>query len=57
MKIHTLVGAEILQRVAFPIGRAHRPRAPRALGRNGYPDGLKGEEIPPGARVLAPSIA
>jgi diguanylate cyclase (GGDEF)-like protein/putative nucleotidyltransferase with HDIG domain len=54
MKIHTLVGAEILQRVAFPypvapIVRSHHERWDGA----GYPDGLKGEEIPKGARVLA----
>ncbi len=54
MKIHTLVGAEILQRVAFPypvapIVRSHHERWDGA----GYPDGLKGEQIPKGARVLA----
>ena len=54
MKIHTLVGAEILQRVAFPY-----PVAPLILSHHerwdgtGYPDGLKGEQIPQGARVLA----
>ena len=54
MKIHTLVGAEILQRVAFPypvapIVRSHHER----WDGTGYPDGLKGEQIPMGARVLA----
>jgi len=54
MKIHTLVGAEILQRVAFPypvapIVRSHHERWDGA----GYPDGLKGEQIPWGARILA----
>jgi diguanylate cyclase (GGDEF)-like protein/putative nucleotidyltransferase with HDIG domain len=54
MKIHTLVGAEILQRVAFPypvaiIVRSHHER----WDGTGYPDGLKGERIPKGARVLA----
>ena len=54
MKIHTVVGAEILQRVAFPypvapIVRSHHERWDGA----GYPDGLKGEQIPKGARVLA----
>jgi diguanylate cyclase (GGDEF)-like protein/putative nucleotidyltransferase with HDIG domain len=53
-KIHTVVGAEILQRVAFPypvapIVRSHHER----WDGRGYPDGLKGEEIPKGARVLA----
>ncbi|MGD0417221.1 MAG: diguanylate cyclase [Terriglobales bacterium] len=54
MKIHALVGAEILQRVAFPypvapIVRSHHER----WDGTGYPDGLKGEHIPMGARVLA----
>src|SRR5713101_5866599 len=54
MKIHTLVGAEILERVAFPypvapIVRSHHER----WDGTGYPDGLKGEEIPIGARILA----
>jgi diguanylate cyclase (GGDEF)-like protein/putative nucleotidyltransferase with HDIG domain len=53
-KIHTVVGSEILQRVAFPypvapIVRSHHER----WDGMGYPDGLKGEEIPKGARVLA----
>lgn len=54
MKIHTVVGAAILQQVAFPyevapIVRAHHERWDGA----GYPDGLKGEEIPIGARILS----
>ncbi|MGA9356238.1 MAG: HD domain-containing phosphohydrolase [Terriglobales bacterium] len=54
MKIHPIVGAEILERVAFPypvapIVRSHHER----WDGSGYPDGLKGEEIPRGARVLA----
>ncbi len=54
MKIHPIVGAEILQRVAFPypvapIVRSHHER----WDGSGYPDGLKGEQIPRGARVLA----
>jgi diguanylate cyclase (GGDEF)-like protein/putative nucleotidyltransferase with HDIG domain len=54
MKIHTVVGEEILKRVAFPypvapIVRSHHER----WDGTGYPDGLKGEEIPRGARVLA----
>jgi diguanylate cyclase (GGDEF)-like protein/putative nucleotidyltransferase with HDIG domain len=54
MKIHTLVGAEILQRVAFPypvapIVRSHHEH----WDGTGYPDALKGEQIPMGARVLA----
>ncbi|MGB7334034.1 MAG: HD domain-containing phosphohydrolase, partial [Terriglobales bacterium] len=54
MKIHTVVGSEILQRVAFPypvapIVRSHHER----WDGTGYPDALKGEQIPKGARVLA----
>ena len=54
MKIHPIVGAEILERVKFPypvvpIVRAHHERWDGA----GYPDGLSGEEIPMGARILS----
>lgn len=54
LKIHSVVGAEILERARFPypvapIVRAHHERWDGA----GYPDGLKGEEIPIGARILA----
>src|SRR6201993_3743770 len=54
MKIHPVVGAEILERVHFPypvvpIVRAHHER----WDGTGYPDGLKGEEIPMGARILS----
>ena len=54
MKIHPIVGSEILERVAFPypvapIVRAHHEK----WNGKGYPDGLKGEEIPIGARILA----
>ncbi len=54
MKIHPVVGAEILEKVAFPypvapIVRAHHER----WNGEGYPDGIKGEEIPIGARILA----
>jgi len=54
MKIHPVVGAEILERVNFPypvvpIVRAHHER----WDGSGYPDGLKQEEIPIGARILA----
>ena len=54
MKIHPIVGAEILEKVAFPypvapIVRSHHER----WNGEGYPDGLKGEEIPIGARILA----
>ncbi len=54
MKIHPVVGAEILERVRFPypvtpIVRSHHEK----WDGSGYPDGLKGEEIPVGARILA----
>ena len=54
MKIHPVVGAEILERVRFPypvtpIVRSHHEK----WNGSGYPDGLKGEEIPIGARILA----
>jgi diguanylate cyclase (GGDEF)-like protein/putative nucleotidyltransferase with HDIG domain len=54
MKVHTTVGAQILERVGFPY-----PVVPIVLyhheqwdGR-GYPEGLKGEEIPLTARILS----
>ena len=54
MKIHPVVGAEILERVRFPypvtpIVRSHHEK----WDGTGYPDGLKGEEIPIGARILS----
>jgi len=54
MKIHPLVGAEILERVSFPypvvpLVRSHHER----WDGSGYPDGLKEENIPLGARILA----
>ena len=54
MKIHTVVGAEILERVRFPypvvpIVRAHHEK----YDGSGYPFGLKGTEIPIGARILS----
>jgi len=54
MKIHPLVGAEILERVRFPypvvpIVRAHHEK----YDGTGYPLGLRGSEIPMGARILA----
>ncbi len=54
MKIHPIVGAEILERVQFPY-----PVAPIVLAHHekwdgsGYPYGLKGEQIPIGARILS----
>jgi diguanylate cyclase (GGDEF)-like protein/putative nucleotidyltransferase with HDIG domain len=54
MKIHTIVGADILERVRFPypvvpIVRAHHEK----WDGSGYPFGLKGLEIPIGARILS----
>jgi putative nucleotidyltransferase with HDIG domain len=54
LKIHPVVGAEILSRAQFPypvvpIVRSHHEK----WDGSGYPDGLKGEEIPIGARILA----
>ena len=54
MKIHPTVGAEILEQVDFPypvvpIVRAHHEK----WDGSGYPAGLKGEEIPIGARILS----
>jgi len=53
MKIHPVVGADILERVRFPypvvpIVRSHH----EAWDGSGYPDGLAGEDIPLGARIL-----
>jgi diguanylate cyclase (GGDEF)-like protein/putative nucleotidyltransferase with HDIG domain len=54
MKIHTTVGAQILERVGFPypvipVVRYHHEQ----WDGRGYPDGLKGEEIPLTARILS----
>ena len=54
MKIHPIVGAEILEQVDFPypvapIVRAHHEK----WNGSGYPYGLEGDAIPIGARILA----
>src|SRR5262249_14374377 len=54
MKIHPVVGAEILERVKFPypvapIVRAHHEK----WDGTGYPAGMRGEAIPIGARIIA----
>ena len=54
MKVHPIVGAEILESVQFPypvvpIVRAHHEK----WNGSGYPYGLKAERIPIGARILA----
>lgn len=54
MKTHTVVGAEIVEQIRFPY-----PVAPLVRSHHekwdgcGYPDGLAGEQIPIGARILA----
>ncbi|MER3426528.1 MAG: hypothetical protein C4334_00295 [Pyrinomonas sp.] len=54
MKIHTVVGADIVRRVGFPypveeIVRYHHEK----WDGTGYPRGLRGEEIPLVARIIA----
>lgn len=54
MKTHATIGAKILEPVRFPfpvveVVRSHHER----YDGTGYPDGLKGDEIPIGARILA----
>jgi len=54
MKIHTVVGAQILSRVEFPypvvpIVRHHHEQ----WDGHGYPDRLKGEQIPITARIIS----
>src|SRR5258705_5512838 len=54
MKIHTVVGAQLLSRVDFPypvipIVRHHHER----WDGHGYPDRLKGEQIPITARIIS----
>ncbi|HKQ04399.1 MAG TPA: HD domain-containing phosphohydrolase [Blastocatellia bacterium] len=54
MKYHTIAGAQILGRVEFPypvvpVVRHHHER----WDGTGYPDGLRGEEIPLTARILS----
>jgi putative nucleotidyltransferase with HDIG domain len=54
MKTHTIVGAELVERMQFPypvapIVRAHHEK----WNGSGYPDGLTGENIPIGARILS----
>lgn len=54
LKIHTIIGAEILDSVEFPY-----PVVPIVIAHHekwdgsGYPYGLKGDEIPIGARILS----
>ena len=53
MKIHPGVGADILERVRFPYPVVPMVRSHHEWWNGtGYPDGLKGEHIPIGARIL-----
>jgi putative nucleotidyltransferase with HDIG domain len=54
MKIHPIVGAEIVEQVRFPypvapIVHSHHEK----WDGSGYPDGISGEAIPIGARILS----
>ncbi|HZI85430.1 MAG TPA: HD domain-containing phosphohydrolase, partial [Pyrinomonadaceae bacterium] len=54
MKLHPVVGGNMLKNIEFPypvlpMVRSHHER----WDGNGYPDGLRGEGIPIGARILA----
>jgi putative nucleotidyltransferase with HDIG domain len=54
MKVHPIVGSEIVEQVRFPypvapIVRSHHEK----WDGSGYPDGLSGEAIPIGARILS----
>jgi len=54
MKLHTTIGADILSPIDFPypvvpIVRHHHEN----WDGTGYPDGLRGEEIPIGARIIS----
>ena len=54
MRQHTLIGERILARRAgaAPVAKLVRSSHERWDG-GGYPDGLTGEEIPLGARIIA----
>ena len=56
METHTILGEQILARVPLLQGEGLRdhPLAPRALGRQGYPDHLERDEIL-SARASSPS--
>jgi putative nucleotidyltransferase with HDIG domain len=54
MKVHPIVGAEIVEQIRFPypvapVVRSHHEK----WDGSGYPDGLAGEKIPIGARILS----
>lgn len=54
MRLHATIGLKILERVEglediFPLVKHHHER----IDGEGYPDGLKGEDIPLGSRIIA----
>ncbi len=58
LQTHTMIGAEMVEQVRFlkdisPMIRYHH----EAWDGSGYPDGLTGEEIPRGARILTVATA
>ncbi len=54
IKTHTVVGAEVVERIGFPYAVAPMVRGHHEKwDGTGYPDGLAGEAIPIGARILA----
>ncbi len=54
MKIHSKVGASILEKVGFPYPVVPTVKHHHEMWNgNGYPNGLKGEKIPLTARILA----
>jgi diguanylate cyclase (GGDEF)-like protein len=54
VKTHPMTGSEMLSRMNFPPGvRAIVQTHHEKWNGTGYPDGLKGEQIPIGARILA----
>ncbi len=54
IKTHTVVGAEVVERIRFPYAVAPMVRGHHEKWNGtGYPDGLAGEAIPIGARILA----
>ncbi len=54
MKIHTIVGGEIVEQIGFPFAVAPLVRAHHEKwDGSGYPDGLAAEAIPLGARILS----
>ncbi len=53
-KVHSIVGASIIENIKFPYPVAPTVKHHNEMwSGNGYPDGLKGEEIPLTARILA----